>query len=229
MMITSLSRIAQSVRRMLLDRFATTREIPGRFQAYNHTLPDRYPWIFEFVRTQLADSEATRLLSFGCSRGDEVFSLRKYFPAAAIRGIDIDRRNVAHCIARLRSQDAKAITFAAAADTQGEASGSFDAIFCLAVLCLGDLTVSQAQRCDPRLKFDDFDRVIADFARCLKPSGILVLHTSNFRFCDSSAAKEFDVLLEADDAQLAPDALFDRDNKLLTGERYHPVAFRKRG
>jgi SAM-dependent methyltransferase len=229
MIATSLSRMGKSVRRMMQKlRPWPGREIPGRFQAYSHTLPDRYPWIFEFIRSRVADEAATRLLSFGCSRGDEVFSLRKYFPAAAIKGIDIDPRNIELCFARLTSANSRTTCFVAASDTQAETSGSYDAIFCLAVLCLGDLTTSGAQRSDPRLKFEDFDRMVADFARCLKPRGILVLHTTNFRFCDSSVAGDFDVVLEADAAQLAPDVLFDRDNKLITGARYHPVAFRKR-
>jgi SAM-dependent methyltransferase len=228
MTATSLSRIGQSVRRMIRKlRAWPRREMRGRFQAYNHTLPDRYPWLFEFIRSRVADEAATRLLSFGCSIGDEVFSLRNYFPAAAIKGIDIDPGNIELCIARLTSANSGAISFAAASNTRGETSGSYDAIFCLAVLCLGDLTISGAQRSDPQLKFEDFDRMVADFARCLKPEGILVLHTTNFRFCDSSVAGDFDVVLEADAAQLAPDVLFDRENKLMTGERYYPVAFRK--
>jgi SAM-dependent methyltransferase len=156
-----------------------------------------------------------------------VFSLRRYFSAAAIKGIDIDPRNIELCVARLTSANSRAVSFAAASNTQGESSASYDAIFCLAVLCLGDLTTSGAQRSDPKLTFGDFDRLVADFARCLKPEGILVLHTTNFRFCDSSVAGEFEVVLEADAAQLAPDVLFDRHNKIMNGVRYHPVAFRK--
>lgn len=204
------------------------RAISGRFQAYNHTLPDRYPWLFEFARSELADDAKLRLLSFGCSRGDEVFSLRKYFPTAAIKGIDIDPQNIKLCLARQSSENWPAISFAAAADTQAEPSGSYDAIFCLAVLCLGDLTNSGARRCDPHLNFADFDRIVADFSRCLRPGGILILHTTNFRFCDTSVVADFDVVLEAHVAQLAPDVLFDRDNRLMQGVRYFPVAFRKR-
>jgi SAM-dependent methyltransferase len=229
MIATALARIGQSIRRTIEKlNHRARRPIPGRFQAYDHTLPDRYPWLFEFARSSVADGATTRLLSFGCSRGDEVFSLRKYFPAAAIKGIDIDPRNIALCVARLPSAESQAISFAAAGTTKEEVSGSYDAIFCLAVLCLGDLTNSGAQCCNPHLYFQDFDRIVADFARCLKPGGILVLHTSNFRFCDSSVAGGFDVVLEADSAQLAADVLFDRDNKLMNGVRYHPVAFRKR-
>lgn len=204
------------------------RALPGRFQAYSHTLPDRYPWLFEFARANIADSAAAHILSFGCSRGEEVFTLRKYFPAAVIKGIDIEPGNISRCEARARAENAAGMTFAVAADTQAEAAHRYDAIFCLAVLCLGDLTVSGAQRSDPHLYFKDFERVVTDFSRCLRPGGILFLLTTNFRFCDTAVSREFDVVLQADVAQLAPDVLFDVNNKLLPGARYRPAAFRKR-
>jgi 2-polyprenyl-3-methyl-5-hydroxy-6-metoxy-1,4-benzoquinol methylase len=203
--------------------------LPGRFQPYNHTLPDRYPWLFQFARTSLGDIQGMHILSFGCSRGEEVFALRKYFPAAAIKGIDIDPRNIACCLNRSRAERSVEVTFAAASTTEAEQAESYDAIFCLAVLCHGDLSTGGAKRCDPLLRFEDFDRTVADFARCLKPGGLLVLHTTNFRFCDTLASKDFDPVFEADPAHLAPDAVFDRDNRLMAGVRYRPVAFRKRG
>ncbi len=51
----------------------------------NYTKMDRYPEIFGQVREYfagrgLADSPDLRLLSFGCSTGEEAFSLRRYFP-----------------------------------------------------------------------------------------------------------------------------------------------------
>jgi SAM-dependent methyltransferase len=204
------------------------RKVPGRFQAYSYTLPDRYPWLFEFAKSHVQDTAGTRLLSFGCSSGEEVLSLRRYFAAAAIKGIDIDRRNIEVCEARAQAADVPGISFAVAADTCGEPAEHFDAIFCLAVLCLGDLTVSGAQRCDPHLYFEEFERLVADFARCLRPGGILCLLTTNFRFGDTAASRNFDVLLEADESQLAPDVLFDRNNRLLSGERYRPAVFLKR-
>jgi SAM-dependent methyltransferase len=205
------------------------RPAPGLFQPYNHTLPDRYPWLFRFAAARLGNTQDLRMLSFGCSLGEEVFSLRNYFPTADLKGLDIDPDNIACCLARARAAQSTGMTFATAATTAGEPTGYYDAIFCLAVLCLGDLTTSGAERCDPHLRFVDFERVIVDFARCLKPGGILLLHTTNFRFCDTVAANDFDVVLEADPAQMAPDVLFDRDNKLMKGERYYAVAFRKRG
>ena len=204
--------------------------MPGEFQPYYYTLPDRYPWLFGFAATRIGSRPNLRILSFGCSRGEEVFSLRKYFPSAAIKGIDINPRNIARCLARMRAENPANMTFEIAATTQGEPTGSYDAIFCLAVLVNGDLTTSRAQRSDPLFHFERFDRMVGDFARCLKPGGLLILHTTNFRFCDTAAARDFDVVYEADPKHLALDVLFDRNNRLMSGERerYLAVAFEKR-
>jgi 2-polyprenyl-3-methyl-5-hydroxy-6-metoxy-1,4-benzoquinol methylase len=206
-------------------RYRVRHPVRGRFQPYRYTLPDRYPWLFQFAATALEGREDCKLLSFGCSRGDEVLALRRYFPDATITGIDIDRHNIARCRARIKDPE---IRFAAAATTEREAAQSYDAIFCLAVLCHGHLTTSGAQRADPLLHFADFERMVSDFARCLKPGGLLLLHTTSFRFCDTATAREFDVLLEAEPHQMAADVHFGRDNLLLQGERYRAVAFRKR-
>ena len=204
------------------------RPMPGQFQRYSHTLPDRYPWLFGFSAAQIGERDQLRLLSFGCSRGDEVFTLRHYFPRAEIKGIDVDPINIALCEQRAGELGAGAVSFAVAATMQGEPSAAYDAIFCLAVLCLGDLTTNAARRCDPLLHFQDFERIVNDFSRCLKPFGLLLLHTTSFRFCDTSIADNFEMLLEADAAQMATDVQFGRDNRLLPEPRYRAVAFRKR-
>ena len=63
----------------------------------------------------------------------------------------------------------------------------------------------------------------ADFARCLKPGGLLLLHTTNFRFCDTSVFEQFIPVLEAEPGQMAADVLFDRHNRLMEGECYRAV------
>lgn len=204
------------------------RPVAGRFQPYPYTLPDRYPWLFDFARDALERAPAPRLLSFGCSRGDEVFSLRGRWPQASIKGIDIDPANIQACLIRKRLAGDDRMGFEVAASARTEPPGHYDAIFCLAVLCHGDLTVRRARRSDPLMRFETFERIVADFARCLRPGGLLFLHTTNFRFGDTAVADGFDVVLEARPEQLAPDVIFDRDNRLMPGERYLPVGFRKR-
>ncbi len=203
------------------------RPVEGRFQPYGYTLPDRYPWLFSFAREALQGATAPALLSFGCSTGEEVFSLRGYFPDARLKGVDIDPRNIAAC--RVDPRQGEGMQFETAADLACEPSAAYDAVFCLAVLCHGDLTSANARRSDPVMRFEDFARVASELSRCVKSGGYLFLHTTNFRFGDTAAAAGFDVVLSARPDQMAGDLLFDRRNLLVPGERYLPVGFRKLG
>src|SRR5581483_6848361 len=67
----------------------------GTFQPFNDTQPDRYPAIFRFVQARLGAETPAAILSFGCATGEEVFSLRRYFPRATIKGVDINPGNIA--------------------------------------------------------------------------------------------------------------------------------------
>lgn len=202
--------------------------IPGRFQPYSHTEPDRYPWLFNFAREALGAKPDLRILSFGCSTGAEVFALRRFFPVARIKGVDINPLNIARCRVRAIWKGMRGLAFTTASSVEREPADFYDAIFCLAVLCHGDLTVSGTDHCDPLLYFGNFESIVTDFSRCLKPDGLLFLLTTNFRFCDTAISRQFDCVLAADAAQLAPDVLFDRNNRLMKGVRYPGVAFRKR-
>src|SRR5215467_8761146 len=74
------------------------------FQPFSETNLDRYPDIFRFAREQVGDDSSHRILSFGCATGEEVFSLRRYFPLAAIDGIDINPYRIRTCRRRLRDR-----------------------------------------------------------------------------------------------------------------------------
>lgn len=198
------------------------------FQPSFQTSPDRYPEIFSFVREQVEDDPGVRLLSFGCSTGEEVFSLREYFPTAQIRGLDINPLNIAVCRRRRRRAGDRRVSFAVAGSVERERTASYDAIYCMAVLRHGDLTKSGALRCDHRLTFDAFERTVAGLARCVKHGGLLIIHYSNFRFCDSVVSPDFEPVLSLHDGYSDPRApLFGRDNVRLNVPSYDDVVFRK--
>lgn len=73
-------------------------------QTSAHTKPNRYPFIFAFIAQRLSGVATPRVLSYGCSMGDEVFSLLSYLPRAEVVGIDINPRNIA--VARRRARGA---------------------------------------------------------------------------------------------------------------------------
>src|SRR3989339_2271176 len=69
-------------------------------QVKNSTSFDRYPEIFFVTKKYFDDNFENKnihILSFGCSTGEECFSLRKYFPNAKIIGVDINEENIIKC------------------------------------------------------------------------------------------------------------------------------------
>lgn len=199
----------------------------GAFQPFNDTEPNRYPGIFGFAQSELGAASDVRILSFGCSTGEEVFSLRRYFPCAVIKGLDINPGNIAACRRRLRQSPDPAISFATAKSTAAEPSAAYDAIFCMAVLRHGSLGQPGVVRCDHLLRFEDFGRAVADFGRCLKPGGLLAICHSNFRLCDAPAAHAFETVLQMTWAgEKTP--IFGPDNRLMEGLDYPDTVFRKR-
>jgi len=203
------------------------RQPAGAFQPFNDTASDRYPKIFGFVRQTLGAQRELAILSFGCSTGEEVFSLRRYFPSATIKGVDVNPGNIAVARRRLRRRPDARISFEIAGSTAGEPAAGYDAIFCMAVLRHGSLGHPGVTRCDHLIRFEDFAATIADFSRCLKPGGLLAIRHSNFRLCDTPAAVAFETVLRAPTNERTP--LFGADNRLLSGAQYPDAVFRRRG
>lgn len=205
------------------------RRPAGAYQPFNDTRDDRYPRIFRFVQGELGADGDVKILSFGCSTGDEVFSLRRYFPRAAIKGLDINSANIAEARRRLAQAEDVSIGFDVASSTAGEADASYDAIFCMAVLRHGSLKNPGVTRCDHLIRFEDFARTIADFDRCLKPGGLLIVRHSNFRVSDTPADADFECILRVKLPKGSGQApIFGPDNCLKVGADYPDTVFRKK-
>ena len=199
------------------------------FQPFNDTSEDRYPEVFTWLQREVEDSESVRLLSFGCSVGDEVFSLRRYFPEAYIVGIDISRGNISECRRRQQRQGDERMHFLRAASGDHEPNDHYDAVLCMAVLRHGNLGYSRPLSCKHHITFEAFDATVSQLARCLKVGGYLVIEHSNLRFRDSSCAGEFDVVAKRQLPTVdRPTPLYGPDNLLLTDQEYEEIIFRKR-
>lgn len=197
-------------------------------QPYLNTWPDRYPLLFTFAREELGLNPQARVLSFGCSTGEEVFTLRRYLPDAMIKGVDINRRSIAICRRKLEKSPDPKISFEIAGSTHGEESASYDAIFCLAVARHGDLATSRATSSESLIPFANFDSIVTDFARCLKVGGFLFIAHSNFRFCDATIYRNFETALSfASPETDLRTPLYGIDNSLLHEKAYGDLVFRK--
>ncbi len=92
---------------------------------------DRYPRIFAACRDYFGGAPDLRILSYGCATGEEVLTLRRYFPAATIVGAEINEYCLA--VARRHAVDDR-IAFIESDSAAIRSRAPFDAIFCMAVL-----------------------------------------------------------------------------------------------
>jgi SAM-dependent methyltransferase len=198
--------------------------IHGSFQSAGVTCEDRYPEIFQNAQSILGRNNEGRMLSFGCATGEEVFTLREYFPYARIRGIDINPGRIDQARRRLAEEPDARLAFEVANSTSEEADGSYDAIFCMAVLRDGRLRLSDT-RCDTHIRFALFASVIADFERCLSPGGLLVVRHNNFFVGDTPAAAALDCVFTLPMRPRTP--VFGPDDRIIPGATNPEAVFRK--
>lgn len=202
------------------------RRPKGLFQPYGTTLDDRYPSLFRQILSDFGDTSDRRLLSFGCSTGEEVFTLRRYFPHAYIKGIDISGARISVCRTRhARMGGDHRLAFEQAGSADGESAESYDAVFALAVFRHGDLG-ERPPMCDHLIRFADFEREAAALARCVKPGGVLAICHANFRFADCSVASQFEPVLRIAKDPRTP--VYDRDDRRIEVLADEEVLFRRR-
>jgi hypothetical protein len=144
------------------------------------TSADRYPDLFDCVARLRPDAE--RILSFGCSTGEELTSLRSRFPSAEIVGAEINPRS--RRIAKQRvAFDGKTAVIPPSA-----IQGDFDVILALAVLQREPLSVFEAGCVDlsSRYRYAHFDNIVRQLVAGLRTGGLLCVIHSHYRIEDSS-------------------------------------------
>ncbi|SEC08196.1 class I SAM-dependent methyltransferase [Paenibacillus sp. GP183] len=157
------------------------------------TYMDRYPTIFSACRDYFDGKQDLKILSYGCSTGEEVLTLRRYFPTAHIIGAEINKRSLAIC--RKLPVDEK-ITFLYSTISEIQKYGHFDAIFCMAVLqrkphYIAAKGISSLKKIYP---FEKFERQIIELDELINPQGLLVVHSTQYSLCDTNVASKYEAL-----------------------------------
>lgn len=206
---TLLGRLAD---RLLPDRreIARLHGAPGVFQPFPTTSRDRYPQVFNRLAAELEGLETPRILSFGCSSGEEVRALRKRLPRARIDGIDTNRR----MIARAGKADRHPLSRYTCADRPDPAA-RFDAVLALAVFRHGGLRRADPPETSlPLLDFAMVDEACNRLDAVLEAGGLLMFGNSQFRFEDLSIAPRYDLFVHGKPAKMT-DPLYSRENRRI--------------
>jgi SAM-dependent methyltransferase len=140
----------------------------------------RYPTIFKDAK-RLLSSGPKRLLSFGCSSGQEVRSLRELSEDWRVDGIDVKE----YLIRQAREEDPGGTYALSCSELE---AASYDAIFCLSVLC------RWPDRYDS-FSFADFEAALQQIDALLKPGGVLVLYNAQYDLAETKMGEESYVAL----------------------------------
>ncbi len=146
-----------------------------QLQASNKTFLGRHFTEFSVLRRYFESDRDLRVLSFGCSTGEELLLLAALFPCAALYGCDMDWNNLQAARALMGP---RATVFDSSAGTI-ERHGPFDIIVCNSVL-LGHTRPEAAKKggIDSALWTD----VVCVLDRALRKGGVLQIINSNIPF-----------------------------------------------
>lgn len=161
-------------------------------QLTSTTSSNRYPELFEEAvhAVEFYGKTHVKILSFGCSTGEECFSLKQYFPQSTILGVDINHHNLKTAIRKNTFPD---INFLYSAPEIIQTNGKYDLIFCLSVLCRWEDS-KYVTNCEDLYPFCKFEATVAMLANQLVLGGLLIIYNSNFRFEDTVCFRDFEII-----------------------------------
>lgn len=174
-------------------------------QITEYTEPERYPLLFDLAQSICPN--AMRILSFGCSTGEEIEALRRRFPEATIVGAELNARSRRAAKDRLRDDHGVLIL------SSYHSEPLFDAIFALAVLQSRPHMVDGSGITDLSgiYPFARFESEVVRLVDHLKPGGFMCVMHAQYRIEDTLALQKL-VALPASPRLSVP--IFDCDSTL---------------
>ena len=156
---------------------------PGLHQGPNKTSFNRYPEIFAAAAALLPT--ALRILSFGCSTGEECVTLAEYFPTAMIIATDINPLN----LWKARTFRSERIRFVYTLDRLLKRLSPFDAVFCMAVL-----RTPRREHISEHYPFERFEERVIFLDSLVRTGGLLIVHNASYRFSDTLSSSHYEMI-----------------------------------
>lgn len=194
------------------------------FQAATYTQEDRYPELFAECARRLNLFAKPRILSFGCSTGEELSTLARYLPHAALFGVDANRWCLKQCA---RRGFGPGVHLMHRFSPQFEALHDLDAIFCMAVFQRTEHRTEGKTPANSGFTFRNFESEIALLDEKLRTGGLFFLDESDFAFEETAAAARYRALDFPGSRVMRERPLFDHENRLVTQSGMFTRAFIK--
>jgi hypothetical protein len=196
--------------------FARVRFGHFYYQQATFTTSERYPLLFQTCADHLSSERSPKILSFGCSTGEEVFSIGKRLPKAIIMGVDINH----WCLRQCRKKNLNPnYLFVHRFSKEFESASDFDAIFCLAVFQRTENRTNKDNSIASDFLFEQFEKEILVLDKKLKSGGLLMIDHADFRFEDTTVANKYIPLNSFKQNKVQRNRpLFDRENRKITEE-----------
>ncbi len=182
-------------------------------QTASTTFFDRHPDLFGALSEMASTSDSLSILSFGSSTGEECQSLRKYFPNAKIVGAEINADSRKKAMDNNRDNR---IHFIESTPRKIANEGPFDLVFALSVLCKNP-EAEYADDLSLIYPFQSYEKMIGELDGYLKVGGWLVIRSANYRFKDTSIAKNYELCRAQGIREPLEFPKFDSNGKRLKG------------
>jgi len=192
-------------------------------QISNYTEYNRYPDLFTKCKQLMKEKENLKILSYGCSTGEEVFTIREYFSDAFIVGVDINKRNIKK--ANIDNTDKK-IVFSHRIQQSLDTNGPFDIIFALAVLQRTENRNENTVESTNIYPFKKFNTKVSELDIYLKQNGLFVIDHSDYHFEDADIATKYDVVI-GDYNGATERNIYDKNNKKMPNSLFYNRIFIK--
>jgi len=181
------------------------------YQIDFYTLNNRYPLLFRQCRHYLSAVPNPRILSFGCSTGEEVFTIGRYMPGASIMGVDINKWCIKQCKKKHTDQR---FSFYHRFSIEFDKACDFDAIFCMAVFQRTE-NRTRTSEISNSITFEQFEQDILMLDKKLKPGGLFTIEFSDFSFTDTACSDHYRPLVFEKNKLSRNRPLFGKDNKKI--------------
>ncbi len=192
----------------------------SEFTKYN-----RYPSIFKLVQTLYSNQESLKILSFGCSTGEEVKALRElYFPEATIVGTDINKKSLDKAIKSYRKEN---VYFIKSEQEEINKHGPYDIIFCMAVFQHRKNRDIATQNSEPHYPFLKFEGTIIQLDKLLNKGGAFIIEHTDYNFLETSISNKYTPVPNQNFYRNRP--LYNKNNERISEKSIPEKIFIKQG